>query len=140
MKIIAVGKIKKEFVKEGINYFLKQLRKIEIIELKQTNIEEESDLILKTINKKDFNILLDINGKNLETMEFYNLIEEIENSSKNITFIIGGSCGVLEKVKNVVDFRLSFSKMTFPHELFRLMLIEQIYRVFQIKENKPYHK
>lgn len=140
MKILAVGKIKKEFVKSGMEYFLKQMRKIEVVEIKQTNIEEESSLIVKNINKKDFNILLDIYGKNLSSTEFSNLITNIENESKNITFIIGGSNGVNQEVKELVDYRLSFSKMTFPHEMFRLMLIEQIYRAFQIKENKPYHK
>lgn len=140
MKILAVGKIKKEFVKSGMEYFLKQMRKIEVVEIKQTNIEEESSLIVKNINKKDFNILLDIDGKNLSSTEFSNLITNIENESKNITFIIGGSNGVNQEVKELVDYRLSFSKMTFPHEMFRLMLIEQIYRAFQIKENKPYHK
>lgn len=140
MKILAVGKIKKEFVKSGMEYFLKQMRKIEVVEIKQTNIEEESSLIVKNINKKDFNILLDIDGKNLSSTEFSNLITNIENESKNITFIIGGSNGVIQEVKELVDYRLSFSKMTFPHEMFRLMLIEQIYRAFQIKENKPYHK
>lgn len=140
MKIIAVGKIKKEFVKNGIEYFQKQMKKIDVIEIKQTNIEEESNNILKVLNNKDYNILLDINGEQLSSIDFSIFISNLENQSKNITFIIGGSCGVNEKVKNTVNYRLSFSKMTFPHELFRLFLIEQIYRAYQIKDKKPYHK
>jgi len=148
IKIICVGKIKESFYRDAINEYLKRLSKytkIEIIELndlnydKEKTIKEESKSI---INKLDngYSILLDINGESLDSVSFSNKINDLLIDNHNINFIIGGSYGVSEELKRIVNYRLSFSKMTFPHQLFRVVLIEQIYRAFKIINNEEYHK
>ncbi len=131
IKIICVGKIKESFYREAINEYLKRLSKytkIEIVELndfnydKEKTIKEESRLI---INKLDngYNILLDINGESLDSISFSSKLNDLLIDNHNINFIIGGSYGVSDELKNMVNYRLSFSKMTFPHQLFRVVLI-----------------
>ena len=148
IKIICVGKIKESFYREAINEYLKRLSKytkIEIVELndfnydKEKTIKEESRLI---INKLDngYNILLDINGESLDSISFSSKLNDLLIDNHNINFIIGGSYGVSDELKKMVNYRLSFSKMTFPHQLFRVVLIEQIYRAFKIINNEEYHK
>lgn len=143
IKIICVGKIKENYLKEAITEYRKRISKyhrIEIIELMDSNVRDEKELIIKYINKHDYNILLDINGKSLNSLEFANMIDRTFIINSNITFIIGGSDGVDDEIRNFVDYRLSFSKLTFPHQLFRVMLLEQIYRCFKINNNETYHK
>lgn len=143
IKIICVGKIKEIYLDNLIEDYLmriKKYHKTEIVCLKDSNIEEESKEILSKINKKDFNILLDIEGESLNSSGFSDLINNTFNFNSNITFIIGGSSGVSEEVKTIVNKRISFSKLTFPHGLFRGILLEQIYRAFKIINNETYHK
>lgn len=153
VSIICVGKVKEKYIIEGINEFLKRMQsfaKMKIVELKEdgndTNrnisIEKESEDILKTMEKLGgYNILLDIQGKNFSSEEMSEEIERLTvNGVSSINFIIGGSYGVAESVRKAVDMRLSFSKMTFPHQLMRLILSEQIYRWFSIIKNTKYHK
>ncbi len=144
IKIICVGKIKENYLNEFINDYktrISKYTKIEIIELKDSNINNESDEILRKLNDKDYNILLDIKGKKLNSVEFSSLIDKTYSSGKStITFIIGASDGVNDEVKNKCDLLLSFSDMTFPHGVFRGMLLEQIYRSFKIINNESYHK
>ncbi len=144
IKIICIGKIKEKYLSDLINDYkfrISKYHKIEILELKDTNIEEESNEILKKINDKDFNICMDILGKKLSSIELSNLIVDIFNNSYgNITFIIGGSNGVNDKVKEKCNMKLSFSDLTFPHGLFRGLLLEQIYRSFKIINSESYHK
>ena len=143
IKIICVGKLKENFLKDAVLEYLKRINKyhkIEIIELLDSNLKEEKDLILSKINTKEYNILLDINGKQLNSLEFADKIDKTFISYSNITFIIGGSDGVDGEVKDKVDYKLSFSNLTFPHQLFRVMLLEQIYRSFKINNNETYHK
>ena len=153
VSIICVGKVKEKYIVEGINEFLKRMQsfaKMKIVELKEdgndTNrnisIEKESEDILKTMEKLGgYNILLDIQGKNFSSEEMSEEIERLTvNGVSSINFIIGGSYGVSENVRKAVDMRLSFSKMTFPHQLIRLILSEQIYRWFSIIKNTKYHK
>ena len=92
------------------------------------------------MNKSDYKILLDINGNELDSVSFAKKINDTLTVNSNITFIIGGSFGVLDELRNIVDYRLSFSKMTFPHQLFRVILLEQIYRAYKINNNEEYHK
>ena len=92
------------------------------------------------MNDSDYNILLDINGIELDSISFAKKISDTLNINSNITFIIGGSYGVMDELRNKVDYRLSFSKMTFPHQLFRVLLLEQIYRSYKIINNEEYHK
>jgi len=144
IKVICVGKIKENYLNEFINDYktrISKYTKIEIIELKDSNINSESDEILRKLNDKDYNILLDIKGKKLNSVELSSLIDKTYSSGKStITFIIGASDGVNDEVKNKCDLLLSFSDMTFPHGVFRGMLLEQIYRSFKIINNESYHK
>ena len=144
IKIICVGKIKENYLNEFINDYKKRINnyhKIEIIELKDSNKEIESKEILSRINNKDFNILMDIKGKKYNSIEFSKLIDNtFSNGYGTITFIIGASDGVTEEVKTKCNERISFSDMTFPHGVFRGMLLEQIYRSFKILNNESYHK
>lgn len=143
IKIIAIGKIKENYLKEAINDYQKRINKyhkLEIIEIEDDNIINEKDRILKHINKKDYLIALDIQGIELTSIELSKKIDNIFINNSNITFIIGGSNGIHDSIKNIVNYKLSFSKMTFPHQLFRLILLEQIYRSFKILNNETYHK
>ena len=149
IKIICVGKIKENYLKEAINEYKKRISKytnIEIIELDDYNYDIKKTLmsehknITKILNLSDYNILLDINGIELDSISFAKKINDTLTINSNITFIIGGSYGVLDELRNMVNYRLSFSKMTFPHQLFRVLLLEQIYRAYKINNNEEYHK
>lgn len=150
IKILCVGKIKEKFFKEAINEYLKRISKyskIEIIEVndvdlnnKDLNLEKERDNLLKYINDKDYIVTLEIEGKQLTSEEFSKTIDKTLINYPNITFIIGGSYGIHDDIKNRSNLKLSFSKMTFPHQLFRIILLEQIYRGFKIIKNESYHK
>lgn len=143
IKIICVGKIKEQYLKDAILEYKKRIskyHKLEIIELPDNSIEEEGNAILKVINDKDYVITLEIEGQMIDSIEFSNRIEKIFIEHSNITFIIGGSDGLSDKIKAISNFKLSFSKMTFPHQLFRVILLEQIYRAFKIMKNETYHK
>ncbi len=144
IKIICVGKIKEKYLTDLINDYYKRINKyhkLEIIELKDSDKKRERDDILKYLKKTDYIISLCIEGKNLSTLEFKDKIENLLNTSNsNITFIIGGSDGLDEEIKRSSNELLSFSKLTFPHGLFRGILLEQIYRIFKIMNKETYHK
>ena len=144
IKILCVGKIKEKYLNDLINDYktrITKYHKIEIIELKDSNITNESNEILNHLNEKEFNICMDINGKEYTSVELSKIIDNtFTNGYGNITFIIGGSDGINELVKYKCNLRLSFSKLTFPHGLFRGILLEQIYRSFKILNNESYHK
>ena len=150
IKIITVGKLKEKYLKDATEEYLKRLSKytkVEIIELEDSKIdnetqalEEEKDKILKNINPKDYIITLEIEGKQLSSVEFSELIDKTLISNSNITFIIGSSYGIHKDIKEKSNYHLSFSKMTFPHQLFRIFLLEQIYRGYKILNNEKYHK
>lgn len=150
IKILCVGKIKEKFFKEAINEYLKRISKyskIEIIEVndvdlnnKELNLEKERDNLMKYINDKDYIVTLEIEGKQMDSEEFSKTIDKTLINYPNITFIIGGSYGIHDDIKNKSNLKLSFSKMTFPHQLFRIILLEQIYRGFKIIKNESYHK
>ena len=154
IKIIAVGKIKEKYILDGIDEYLKRLKKfnkVEIIELKEypsydesesninkTKIEEGKEILSKI--GSEYVIALDPNGIMLDSIDFSKKIESIFNNSSDISFIIGGSYGLSKDVKERANYLLSFSKLTFPHQLFRLVLLEQIYRAFKILNNETYNK
>lgn len=154
IKIIALGKIKEKFLKDGIDEFLKRLTPyatIEIIELQPIEIkdenltkkalEQEGEKILANIKPNSYVITLEILGKQLSSEDFANKINEITNEGiGELVFVIGSSCGISTKVSQRADFKLSISKMTFLHQFARLLLIEQIYRAFKILKNETYHK
>ena len=153
INVVCIGKIKEKYIKEGINEFLKRLSKyikLEIIEHAEEDdnkgienaINSETERIINAISKKSYsyNILLDLKGKMLDSEEMAQKIEEISMISSEINFIIGGSNGVNDNLRKIVDFRLCFSLMTFPHQLMRLILTEQLYRWVSINNNIKYHK
>lgn len=155
--IIAVGKLKEKYLKSAIDEYSKRLGrycKIKIIELADEKTpdnaspkdeliikEKEGEKILKNIKDNMFVIALDLNGKMLSSEELAKFIDKSTVSGKsNFTFVIGGSLGLSKEVLNRSNYKLCFSKMTFPHQLFRVMLLEQIYRAFRINNGEPYHK
>ncbi len=143
IKIICVGKVKEKYLRDMIDDYIKRIskyHKIEIIELIDSNINKEKEELLKVINTKDYNIVMDIDGNNLSSIEFAEKIDKTFLINSNITFIIGGSDGVSQEIKKLANYRLSFSRLTFPHQLFRCILLEQIYRAFKILNNESYHK
>ena len=143
IKVICVGKIKENYLKDAIIDYSKRIskyHKFELIEVHDSNIIDEKNLILKYINKKDFIISLAINGKKIDSIEFSSLLDNVFITHSNITFIIGGSYGLDEEIISNSNYVLSFSSLTFPHQLFRVMLLEQIYRAFKILNNESYHK
>lgn len=144
IKIICLGKIKESYLNELINDYKKRIskyHKLEIIELKDENdLLVEKNNIEKYIGNQDYIIALDIDGKELDSVSLSNKMNETFNHYGTITFIIGSSYGIHEELKNKAHFRLSFSKMTYPHGLFRGILLEQIYRAFKIMNNETYHK
>jgi len=144
IKIICVGKIKEKYLTELINDYktrINKYHKLEIIELKDNNMNEEAKLILNNIKPNDYIITLCINGTELSTIEFKDTIEKLlTNGNSNITFIIGGSDGLSEEIINISNKKISFSRLTYPHGLFRGILLEQIYRAFKIINNETYHK
>ena len=103
-------------------------------------MKKEADSINKNIDEKDFVITLEIEGSMLTSTELSKKIETIFNNNSNLVFVIGGSYGLHESIKKRSNYALSFSKMTFPHQLFRVLLLEQIYRSFKILNNETYHK
>jgi len=154
IKIIALGKIKETYIKEGIDEFLKRLKpytSVEIIEINPIEIKDENltdnilnqegEKILSNINSDTYLITLEIEGKQLSSEEFSLKVNELCNSGINeVVFVIGSSCGIGKNVKARANYKLSFSKMTFLHTFARLILLEQIYRAFKILKHETYHK
>lgn len=144
IKIICLGKLKEKYLIDLVNDYKKRIEKyhkIELIELKdEENLENEANNILKFIGNNDYIITLEIKGQQLDSKEFAKLIDKTFINYSTITFIIGSSTGLSSKIKEKSNFKLSFSQFTFPHGLFRGILLEQIYRSFKINNNENYHK
>ena len=148
INIVCVGALKEKFWIDAVSEYGKRLSrfcKLKILELpqqekfdKQKCLEGEGDEILRAV--RGYKILLDIEGQQFASNELAEKIEKVSLSNSEITFIIGGSYGVSEKVKEQADFRLSFGKITLPHNLARVVLVEQIYRAFMIISGSTYHK
>lgn len=150
IKLITVGYIKEKYLQDAIDEYKKRISKytkIEIIEVKdeglvepQKSISLEEEKILKHISDKDYIVTLEIEGKQLSSEELAEKLDRIQLETSTITFIIGGSYGLSQSIKDKSKLHLSFSKMTFPHQLFRVLLLEQIYRSYKINNNESYHK
>lgn len=143
INIICVGKIKEKYLTDMINDYYQRLskyHKVNIIELKDTNIKEEGDLILKNIKSGDYIVTMEIEGTNLSSVELSSSIDKWLMNYANITFIIGGSNGIDDRVKALSNYKLSFGRNTYAHGMFRAILLEQIYRSFKILNNETYHK
>lgn len=146
IKCIVVGKMNHKYLNEGISYYKKQIPiDLDIIEIKDEKNKEgmkiEGRHILDKIKESDVVVALAIKGKILDSMGFSKMIEDVNTYMQgDLVFVIGGSYGLSEEVYIRANQKISFSKMTFPHQLMRLILIEQIYRGFMIMKNHPYHK
>ena len=153
--IICVGKLKEDYLKDAISEYSKRLSKycnLNIIELPDEKLpsklndslsqeikEKESNSISSHIKKDSYVIALDLKGKMYSSEEFSDKIEKISITNSSITFLIGGSLGMSEKLLSSSNELICFSKMTFPHQLFRVFLLEQIFRAFKISNNESYH-
>jgi len=144
IKIICSGKLKEKYLIDLVDDYLKRIskyHKIELIEIKDENsLEKEKESILKHIGRNEFIITLDIKGTKIDSVELAKIIDQSFIVSSTITFIIGSSIGIHDDIKKIANKSISFSDMTFPHGLFRGMLLEQIYRSFKINNNETYHK
>ena len=157
IRIICVGKLKEKYLKDGIAEYSKRLGRfcsLEVWELPdikipdrasdaecKTVLEKEGESILKNISKDSYVVTLCVEGEQMPSEKFAERISDITLSGKStIDFIIGGSLGLSQSVKGISNLKLSFSKFTFPHQLMRLVLLEQIYRAFKINSNEEYHK
>ena len=154
--VIALASLKEKYLRDASAEYSKRLGaycNLKIIELDPVRLSDkpssaeinsalsrEAELILKKIPAGDFIVPLCIEGKQLSSEEFSGVIEEKMNIGRGVTFILGSSCGLSESIKHRADLKLSFSKMTFPHQLIRVMLLEQIYRAFKICSGGAYHK
>ncbi len=137
-----VGKIKESFYREAVAEYVKRLSRFAKVEVKElpegTNPEAEADEILRAC--KGYVIALVVEGEKLSSEKLAEKLQKITDQGKDITFVIGSSCGLSERVKQAADYRLSFSDMTFPHQLMRVILAEQVYRAFMINAGSTYHK
>jgi rRNA large subunit m3Psi methyltransferase rlmH len=157
IKIIACGKLKEKWMKEGIAEYIKRIRpydKIEVIEVldekaPETNSAAENEQVkivegqrvLKNVRDDEYLILLDLAGQDIDSVDLANKIQDCYNHARSrITFVIGGSLGLSRELIARADFRWRISKATFPHQLCRILVVEQIYRSFRILHNEPYHK
>lgn len=145
IKIICFGKLKENYLINAVNDYFERINKyhkISILELKDSEniIDEEKELLKIIQNDKSYKILLDIKGEEVSSIEFSTLINDKLTHFSSITFIIGSSNGVSENIKNFMNQKISFGKITMPHGLFRAVLLEQIYRSFKILNNESYHK
>lgn len=150
IKIICIGKVKESFYREAIVEYQKRLSKytkleiIEIPDVTTSNIEEnitkEASMIKKYIGLKDYIITLEIEGTQVSSESFAQKIDSIYQTHSTVNFIIGGSYGLAQTIKQMSHWSLSFGKMTFPHQLFRVVLLEQIYRAYKINNHESYHK
>lgn len=144
LKIICLGKLKETYLTELVADYTKRIskyHKIEIIELKdEESLDKEEKSIFKNIGEKDYVITLEIEGHSLDSVAFASMLDSSFIKYSCITFVIGSSLGLSQKVKQRSNFSLTFSKMTFPHGLFRGILLEQIYRAFKINHHENYHK
>ncbi|ASS41366.1 23S rRNA (pseudouridine(1915)-N(3))-methyltransferase RlmH [Eubacterium minutum ATCC 700079] len=157
ISIICIGKLKERYWQEAVSEYSKRLKnycKLKIVELKETKLSlnagtaeteavriSEGKEILSRLGENTFVIALEIKGERMDSEKFAKKIERLGNDGKSdISFVIGGSLGLSREVSARADYRLSFSDMTFPHQMMRVILLEQIYRCFKINKNEPYHK
>ncbi len=156
VNIICVGKLKESYLRDAIDEYSKRMRtlcRLSIIELPEERssddpsaaeigrvITAESERIMQKLGKGDYVIAMCVEGRNISSEELSAKLEDISMRSSTVDLIIGGSWGLSDELKSRADFKLSMGKMTFPHQLCRVMLLEQVYRAFQISKGTKYHK
>ena len=137
-RILAIGKVRKDWIKSGINLYKRRIPNLSITEIKDSDINKEADAIRSLIKSNEYKIALCEEGELLTSLDLATKMQKL--SSKRLVFLIGGANGLSSSIKNAADFRLSLSPLTFPHEIARLLLIEQLYRANNIAQGGPYHR
>ena len=137
-RILAIGKIRKEWIKSGLTVYKKRLPKLSITEIRDSDPNKEAEAIRSLIKPNEFTIVLCEEGEKLSSIDLTNKMQEL--SLESLVFVIGGANGLSPVIKNAANFRLSLSRLTFPHEIARLLLLEQIYRANTIFQGSPYHR
>lgn len=156
VNILCVGKLKESYLRAAIEEYSKRMTplcKLSIIELPEERVGEnpspaeiqktvsaEGERIMQKLGKSDYVVAMCVEGKNISSEELSKKLDDIQQLAGTVDFVIGGSWGLSDALKARADFKLSMGKMTFPHQLFRVMLLEQIYRAFQISRGTKYHK
>ena len=144
IRLLCVGKLKEEYLKSLVMDYNKRINKyhsLEIVEVKdEDSLLKERDSLKKHFKNNEFRIALCIEGQSFDSVTFAKMLDESFIKYPCITFVIGSSLGLHDEIKNACNLKISFSKMTFPHGLFRALLLEQIYRGFKINNNETYHK
>ena len=139
---VVVGKIKESFYREAVAEYAKRLSRFAKVEIKElpegVNPEAEADEILCAC--KGYTIALAVEGEKLSSEKLAKKMQTLADTGKDVSFVIGSSCGLSDRVKNAADYKLSFSDMTFPHQLMRVILAEQVYRAYMINAGSTYHK
>jgi 23S rRNA (pseudouridine1915-N3)-methyltransferase len=139
---VVVGKIKESFYREAVAEYVKRLSRFAKVEIKElaegATLESEAEDILRSV--KGYVIALAVEGEKVSSEKLAKKLQVLTNEGKDVTFVIGSSCGLSDRVKNIADYKLSFSDMTFPHQLMRVILAEQVYRAFMINAGSTYHK
>ena len=137
-RIIAVGKVRKGWVQEGVALYLKRLQGLQVVELKDSTPEKEADAIRSTLRADEWPVMLMEQGTPLASIPFAQRLERLGN--ERLAFVIGGADGLTDELKAAARWQLSLSPMTFPHELARLLLLEQLFRAQAILQGSPYHR
>ena len=137
-RIIAIGKVRKTWVQEGIELYLKRLPGLKIVELRDGNPEKEAESIRQTLRSDEWPVMLMEQGETLTSISFSEQLRSL--GSQRLAFVIGGADGLTADLKALAHWKLSLSPMTFPHELARLLLIEQLFRAQAIQQGSPYHR
>ena len=137
-RILAIGKVRKSWIQEGASLYLKRLPGLEIKELRDSNQKKEAEAIRNSLNKEETIIVLNEATSSLSSVQFASRLKSFE--SRRLVFIIGGSDGIHTEIKEIADWEMSLSPLTFPHDLARLLLLEQLYRAQSILQGSPYHR
>ena len=137
-RIIAVGKVRKGWVQEGVALYLKRLQGLQVVELKDSTPEKEAEAIRSTLRTDEWPVMLMEQGTPLASIPFAQRLERLGN--ERLAFVIGGADGLTDELKAAARWQLSLSPMTFPHELARLLLLEQLFRAQAILQGSPYHR
>ena len=137
-KIIAIGKIKKKWIQAGIDSYLYRLPGLKVIEIKDSTKKKEEYIIKEILKKNEVLVTLNENGKKLSSKQLSKKL--LASNNQNITFVIGGATGLSSSLNSFASWQLSLSPLTFPHEIARLLLVEQLYRAKTITQGGPYHK
>ena len=137
-RVLAIGKVRKKWIQEGLNIYKKRMPGLTIIELQDNTLKKESESITMTLKKQEIPIILTEEGEELTSVSFANRLQE--TGSQRLAFIIGGADGISTEIKEMAQWQLSLSPLTFPHEIARLLLLEQIHRAQTILQGSPYHR